>query len=140
DGKITKITFNKKYKTALITVAVSLNNAAKVMGIRVQDESVTRPLKTADYEYIPENGIVCRCERVTLKEVVDFIKENKIRDINQLKQIRVGMGACGSKTCSVQMPRVFKAAGVNWSEVTEGTNRPMCVETPMYALINEDGE
>jgi len=140
DGKITKITFNKKYKTTLITVSTSLKNAVKVMGIRVQDELFTKPLKEADYEYIPENGIVCRCERVALKEVIDFIKENNVRDICQLKQIRVGMGACGSKTCSVQMPRVFKAAGVNWSEVTEGTKRPLCVETPMYAIINEDGE
>lgn len=140
DGTITKISFNKKYKTTLITVSASLQNATKIMGIRVQDEIDIKPLKEANYSCLPENGIVCRCERVTLKEVVDFIKENKVRDINQLKQIRVGMGACGSKTCSVQMPRVFKAAGVNWSEVTEGTNRPMCVETPMYAVINEDGE
>ncbi|HRZ79978.1 MAG TPA: FAD-dependent oxidoreductase, partial [bacterium] len=109
DGTITKISFNKKYKTTLITVSASLQNATKIMGIRVQDEVDTRPLKEASYSCLPENGIVCRCERVTLKEVVDFIKENKVRDINQLKQIRVGMGACGSKTCSVQMPRVFKA-------------------------------
>lgn len=47
------------------------------MGIRVQDESVTRPLKKLLLitNISLENGIVCRCERVTLKEVVDFIKE-----------------------------------------------------------------
>ncbi|MGI6394376.1 MAG: 2Fe-2S iron-sulfur cluster-binding protein [bacterium] len=139
-GEIKKTIFNKKYKTTLLTLKVSLENATKVMGTKVQNELATMPLETARYDYLPENGIVCRCERVSLKEVVDFIKNNNIRDINQLKQIRVGMGACGSKTCSVQMPRVFKAAGVNWSEVTEGTSRPVSVETPMYALINEGGE
>jgi sarcosine oxidase, subunit alpha len=139
-GVVKKISYNKKYKTSLVTVETSLESGAKVMGIRVQGESAIKPLDQADYDYIPEDGIVCRCERVTLKEVVDFIRANNVRDINQLKQIRVGMGACGSKTCSVQMPRVFKAAGVNWSEVTEGTNRPLCVETPMFALINEEDE
>lgn len=138
DGEVVKVNFNKKYKTTLVTVKCSLKNAPLVMGTKVQDDSVIKPLDEAEFDYLPENGIVCRCERVTLKECVDFIKENNVRDINQLKQIRVGMGACGSKTCSVQMPRVFKAAGVDWSDVTEGTNRPMCVETPMFALINED--
>jgi hypothetical protein len=75
---------------------------------------------------------------VTLKQVVDFIKENDIHDANQLKQIRVGMGACGSRTCSVLLPRVFAAAGVNWYEVTQNTKRPLSMEIPMCALVNEE--
>jgi hypothetical protein len=84
--------------------------------------------------------VVNLSERVSLGEVVKFIKENNVRDVNQLKQIRVGMGACGSKTCSVQMPRVFKAAGVDWSEVSEATNRPLSVEVPLFAIVNEEKE
>ncbi len=140
EGEVSKVSFNKKYKTHLITFKVPLEFADKVAGIRVQDEKFIKPLKEANYEYMPENGIVCRCERVSLGEVVKFIKENNVRDVNQLKQIRVGMGACGSKTCSVQMPRVFKAAGVDWSEVSEATNRPMSVEVPLFAIVNEKKE
>jgi len=75
---------------------------------------------------------------VTVRELVDYIKEHNVRDVNQLKQIRVGMGACGGKNCSVLLPQVFKMAGVDWQEVTPGTKRPLSVEVPMYALINEE--
>ena len=140
-AEVVKLQQNKKYRTTLVTVRTTLKNAAIAAGIRVQDEKETRPLPEPVLDHLPENGIVCRCERVTLGEVVKFIKEHKVRDINQLKQIRVGMGACGSKTCSVQFPRVFRAAGVDFSTVAEGSIRPLSVETPMYALINEtEGE
>lgn len=139
---VSKIVYNKKYKTTLVTVRVAIENAEKTAGIRVQDEKEIMPMAEPEFDFVPENGLVCRCERVTLGEVVKFIKENKVRDINQLKQIRVGMGACGSRTCSIFFPKIFKAAGVKFTEVTGGTKRPLSVETPMSALINEccDGE
>ena len=136
-GEVIKINFSKKFKTNLVTLKVSLQNATKIAGIRIQDEDKTKPLSEAIYNYLPDNAIVCRCERVTIKQVVDFIKENDIRDANQLKQIRVGMGACGSRTCSVMLPRVFSAAGINWYEVAQNTKRPLGVEIPMYVIANE---
>ena len=136
-GEVMKINYNKKYKTNLITLKVSIQNATKIAGIRIQDEDKTKQLPKAEYNYVPDNAIVCRCERVTVKQIVDFIKENDIKDANQLKQIRVGMGACGSRTCSVMLPRVFSAAGVNWYEVTQNTKRPLSVEIPMCVLANE---
>jgi hypothetical protein len=47
------------------------------------------------------------------------------------------MGACGGNTCSTLLPRIFKKAGVDWSEVKKGTNRPLDREVPMFAIINE---
>ena len=138
DGTVIKTVYNKKYKTTLVTLSVSAANVADIAGIRYQKEEVTKPLPKPDFTYAPENSIVCRCERVTVKQIVDFIKENKVRDVNQLKQIRVGMGACGSKTCSVLMPMIFRMAGVDWKEVTPGRKRPLTVETPMYAIVNEE--
>jgi len=136
-GEVMKINYSKKYKTNLITLKVSVENATRIAGIRIQDEDKTKPLEKAVYNYIPDNAIVCRCERVTVKQVIDFIKENDIHDANQLKQIRVGMGACGSRTCSVMLPRVFSAAGINWYEVTQNTKRPLSIEIPMCVLANE---
>jgi sarcosine oxidase, subunit alpha len=136
-GEVIRINYSKKYKTHLISLKVSLENATKIAGIRIQDEEKTKPLPKATYNYVPDNAIVCRCERVTIKQVIDFIKENDIHDANQLKQIRVGMGACGSRTCSVLLPRVFSAAGINWYEVTQNTKRPLSVEIPMCVLANE---
>ena len=141
DGLVTKIRFNKKYKTSIVYVKTSLKNASKVSGIRVQDIKEVQPVENPSYTYLPDNGVVCQCELVTVKEIIDFIKEHKVRDVAQLKPLRVGMGACGGKNCSTLLPRVFKMAGVDWSEVTPNSKRPLSVEVPMYALINEsDGE
>jgi sarcosine oxidase, subunit alpha len=136
-GEVIRINYSKKYKTHLVSLKVSLENATKIAGIRIQDEEKTKPLLKAIFNYLPDNAIVCRCERVTIKQVIDFIKENDIHDANQLKQIRVGMGACGSRTCSVLLPKVFSAAGINWYEVTQNTKRPLSVEIPMCVLANE---
>lgn len=138
DGEVTKIRFLKKYKTHLISVKTTLKNGNKVAGIVVQPEEISLPLKKAKFEYLPENGIVCQCEKITVKETIDFIKEHKVRDINQMKNLRLGMGACGGRTCSVLLPRIFKMAGVDWSEVTPGSKRPLSVEVPMFAIINEN--
>ncbi|MDD5360863.1 MAG: FAD-dependent oxidoreductase [Ignavibacteria bacterium] len=137
-GEVMKIQLNKKYKTYLITFKVTLQNAAKIAGIRIQDEDKTKPLPKPEFNYIPDNSILCRCERVSVGEIIKFIKENEIKDVNQLKQIRVGMGACGSRTCSILLPRIFSAAGVNWYEVTQATKRPLSIEIPMGAIINEE--
>ena len=140
NGEIKKIRHLKKKKMHLITVITSLENGNKIAGIRVQDEKVTKPLEKADYDYVPEDAIVCQCEMVTVKEILDYIRKHKVRDVNQLKNIRVGMGACGGKTCRPLLPRIFKMAGVSWDEVIQGTDRPLNMEVPMGALINEELE
>ncbi|HQO10401.1 MAG TPA: FAD-dependent oxidoreductase [Clostridiales bacterium] len=139
-AEVLNIRYNKKYKTNLVTVKMSLSNAHKAIGIRVQDKAVTEPYHETILTHLPDNAIVCRCERVTVKEIVSFIKDFKVRDVNQLKQIRVGMGACGSKTCSVLLPRIFKQAGVDYCDVSPGTVRPLTVEVPMNSLIDEQGK
>lgn len=138
NAEILKIKFNKKYSTTLVVVKMSLKNTSFAAGIRVQDEKISKPEKEAEFEYLPDNGIVCRCEKVSVKEITDFITDFRVRDVNQLKQIRVGMGACGSKTCSVLLPRVFGKAGVDWKDVESGTIRPLSVEVPMSAIVNEN--
>ena len=67
-------------------------------------------------------------------EIVDFIKENEVRDVNQLKSIRAGMGACGSKTCAPLYAAAFRAAGVDPKTVAEARLRPLVVEMPLGTL------
>jgi NADPH-dependent 2,4-dienoyl-CoA reductase/sulfur reductase-like enzyme/Na+-translocating ferredoxin:NAD+ oxidoreductase RNF subunit RnfB len=138
NAEVTKIKLHKRYKTYLVTTKVSLKNATKVAGIRVQNDLATKSIPTHSLKFLPESGIVCQCEMITVREIVNFIKEHNVRDISQLKEIRVGMGACGGKTCSQLLPAVFKMAGVDWNEVVQGTKRPLDVEVPMYAILNED--
>jgi NADPH-dependent 2,4-dienoyl-CoA reductase/sulfur reductase-like enzyme/Fe-S-cluster-containing hydrogenase component 2/bacterioferritin-associated ferredoxin len=141
NGEVLKIRYMKKYKTHLVHVKATLLNGAAVAGIRVQPEAATAPLPLAQFDYLPDDGIVCHCELVSVKEIRDFIREHDVHDINQLKLARVGMGACGGKNCSVLLPRLFREAGVDWSKVTPGSKRPLSVEVPFYAIANEeDGE
>ena len=137
DGELVKKFYNKKYKTWVLTFRLSAAAAPRVIGVRVQPEAATRPLPAASYSYLPDDAIVCRCERVTVREIVDFIRANEVRDVNQLKTIRVGMGACGSKTCSALLTPLFRKAGVDPALVTPGSLRPLMLEAGMGELVNE---
>ena len=132
--------FNKKYRTHLITVEVPEKMALEAAGILLQEESVSAPLPQADYSYLPENAIVCRCERVSVGELVEFIRENQVTDINQLKLIRAAMGACGGKTCTELLPRLLQKAGVPKEAIRPAVERPLTVEIPMRAFANWGGE
>ncbi|HHT73571.1 MAG TPA: FAD-dependent oxidoreductase [Firmicutes bacterium] len=141
-GTVLKQRYFRKYGTHLITVEVPEEWAHLAAGIRVQPEGDVQPLSEAEFQYFPEDGIVCRCERVTVKEILDFARENPIHDLNQLKAIRVSMGACGGKTCNVLVPRILGQAGVDPSSLAPATRRPVTVEIPMWAIGNQeqDGE
>jgi Fe-S-cluster-containing hydrogenase component 2 len=140
EAAVLRKTWNRKNKTWLLGFKVSSENAGLAIGIRVQRPEATEPCGDGATSAIPDDAVVCRCEKVTVGEMVSFIRENRIRDANQLKTLRVGMGSCGSKTCSVLLPQVFRKAGVDPSEVAGLTQRPLCMETGMAALVNEGRE
>jgi len=138
EGEVLKIRYVKKFKTHLVHVKTSVKNGAFVAGIQVRPGNVSRAIQPAQFEYLPDDGIVCHCELVTVKEIRDFIREHDIRDVNQLKLARVGMGACGGKNCSMLLPRLFKEAGIDWQTVAPGSKRPLSIEVPMFAIANEE--
>lgn len=140
DAELLGKTWNRKHRTWLLRFKVSTGNAARAIGVRVQQPEATEPSPDSGWSAIPDDAIVCRCERVTVGQMVAFIKENRITDANQLKTLRVGMGACGSRTCSVLLPQVFRKAGVDPATVTGLSLRPLAVETPMAILVNEGRE
>ncbi|MFA6617986.1 MAG: FAD-dependent oxidoreductase [Candidatus Neomarinimicrobiota bacterium] len=138
DGEVLKIRFDKKTRTTLLSLRCSLKNAKIIAGIRIQDKQIIKAEKDASINYFPDNAIVCSCEMLTVKEVKDYILEHKVRDINQLKNIRVGMGACGGNNCSLLLPRIFKSMDIDFKDVYLPRPRPSSVEIPLQALINEE--
>jgi NAD(P)H-nitrite reductase large subunit len=85
-------------------------------------------------EPLSDDAIVCRCERVTAGEIRALIQAGT-RDINAVKAItRAGMGACGGKTCTSLIRRLFREAGIPPEAVTDPTRRPLFVETPLGAF------
>ncbi|MGC8867964.1 MAG: hypothetical protein ACP5PA_07155, partial [Elusimicrobiales bacterium] len=58
-----------------------------------------------------------------------------VKDLNQLKNLtRVGMGACGGKTCSQFLLNIMRSEGVSHQDVTSLTQRPFFVEVSIASL------
>lgn len=127
----------EKFSTWFLTFRTSPLKAPLVAGVRTRRYGAEDGGPCADPPVVDLEAIVCRCERVTLGEIVNFIKDNDVRDINQLKSLRVGMGACGGKTCSQLLRTAFRMAGVDPESVEPGTNRPLSMEVPMGQIVNE---
>jgi NAD(P)H-nitrite reductase large subunit len=83
-------------------------------------------------ERLTDDVIICRCERVTAGEIRKFIRIEGFTDMNALKfPTRAMMGACGAKTCTNLIKRVFKEEGIPESKVVENVHRPLFMEVPL---------
>ncbi len=120
-------------RALLVRVKAPHEIAKRIAGIRVQDPWVTEPVEHV-VEHIPGDEIICRCERVTAGDIRELIRAG-VRDMNHLKAVtRAGMGACGGKTCTNLIKRLFREEGVSLAEVRESTQRPLFMEVPLGAF------
>jgi sarcosine oxidase subunit alpha len=85
-------------------------------------------------ERTADDAIICRCERATAEEIRALIRSG-MRDMNHIKAVtRAGMGACGGKTCTTLIKRLFREEGIPLEQTTENTQRPLFVEVPLGAF------
>jgi NADPH-dependent 2,4-dienoyl-CoA reductase/sulfur reductase-like enzyme/ferredoxin len=127
-------------QTLLVKIKAPLKIAKLIAGIRVNDPGNHEPMPISS-ERLEDDMIVCRCERVTVAEITALIKSG-VRDMNQLKAIkRTGMGACGGKTCSGLIKKIFRQEGIKEAQVTGFTDRPVFIEVPLgaFAGLSESG-
>lgn len=118
-------------KTKLVKVKVPREIAEKVSGIKIVE---TPTFDEEPVEAIPDDAIVCRCERVTAGEIRKLIREG-VRDMNEIKALtRAGMGACQGKTCTNLIKRLFKEEGVKEGEFIEWEKRPLFMEVTLGTL------
>jgi NADPH-dependent 2,4-dienoyl-CoA reductase/sulfur reductase-like enzyme/Fe-S-cluster-containing hydrogenase component 2/bacterioferritin-associated ferredoxin len=118
-------------KTALVQLKMYKDNAKSAVGIKLQLPSTSQPNELYLSEELPDDAILCRCERVTAGEIRGWIKKG-IVDMNQLKAItRAGMGACGAKTCRDLVHRLFREEGIPIDKVTDRIDRPLFIEVPL---------
>ncbi len=127
-------------KRTLVSLEVPFKEANLVAGIQIKKPTVKKPIskvkKTEDDEII-----VCRCERVTKKEIKDYILKTGTRDINAIKAaLRVGMGPCGGKTCTELVMRIFRELGIDLKEVKPPIERPFNQEVLLKAFLDEEEE
>jgi len=69
-------------------------------------------------ESINDNVIICRCEEITKKEILEAIK-NGARTVTMVKKMtRAGMGLCKGRTCSKLIQRIiFEETGIPQEEI-----------------------
>jgi len=141
DYPVERVVTNKKRfpGTLLVQVKMEKGVAKEAIGIKFQ-KSFIEALDEPETSALPDDAVICRCERVTAGEIRSAIRQG-VRDINQLKGLnRTGMGACGSKTCRTMVLAIFRDEGVDLKEVTERIDRPLFVEVPFGALAGVQGE
>ncbi len=129
--KVTNVrAIERNDRTVLVKVKASKSYAKQIAGIRVQAPSVCKPLPE-QLERLTDDTIVCRCERVTAGEIRALIRQG-CRDMNEVKAVtRAGMGACGGKTCTALIKRIFREEGIPIEEVAEQVKRPLFIEVPL---------
>jgi bacterioferritin-associated ferredoxin len=126
-------------RTVEVKVRAPKAIAKAIAGLRVQPPEVSTPLgryvqRTADDE------IVCRCERVTAGEIRALIRTG-CRDISEVKAVtRAGMGACGAKTCTALVHRLFREEGIPDAEVVDQPKRPLFVEVALGTFAGFEEE
>jgi bacterioferritin-associated ferredoxin len=128
-------------RALLVRVKAPREIAKLIAGIRVQEPWVGEPLGQFATR-MADDEIVCRCERVTAGEIRALIRDG-IRDMNHIKGVtRAGMGACGGKTCTELIKRIFRGESVPLEQIAESTRRPLFVEVPLgaFAGLVTDGE
>jgi NADPH-dependent 2,4-dienoyl-CoA reductase/sulfur reductase-like enzyme/ferredoxin len=120
-------------RALLVRVRAPREIAKYIAGIRVQQPWATAPLERI-VERTAEDEIVCRCERVTAGEIRALIRAG-VRDMNHIKGVtRAGMGACGGKTCTNLILRLFREEGFLPAQVAQNVQRPVFVEVPLGAF------
>ena len=133
--EVTRARFLKEYpKTQLVSVKLPSEIAKIAVGIRLVKSLYTEPMDIYQQSYTDDDIIVCRCERVSVGEIRKWIRYG-VRDFNELKALtKAGMGACGGKTCTSLITRIFREEGIKSENIVPGTKRPLFVEVPMGAF------
>jgi sarcosine oxidase, subunit alpha len=116
-------------RTMIVQVRAPRDTARRIAGIQVQEPDVSASMEQYT-DRLTDDMIICRCERVTLREIKDVIQAGS-RDVNEVKGLtRTGMGACGGKTCQPLVMRAFRELGIPPEEITPNVARPLFVEVP----------
>jgi len=138
EGEVVDIVDRKwQDKTLMIKVLASANAADRAIGIKYQRdaEDIRVPVRPEAVPGDHGENIVCRCEKVTDREIRAMVREG-FTDMNSLKAIRCMMGSCGGKTCTPLIKRIFAEEGVPSDKITDPVRRPLEAEVPLGVFAN----
>ncbi len=135
EGKILELRLTgRQDHRRLVVLEVPWEHRRLVAGFRIQEPEGGRPAPD-DPGDEPDDPIVCRCERVRESTILRAIRAG-ITDMNELKAVtRAGMGACGGKTCTSAILRLYRREGVALDQVVRPTLRPLLAEVPLRRFV-----
>ena len=123
--------------TSLIKLIAPVEIAERIAGIQLGKMAVSKNENKNKNTEKPET-IICRCERVSEKEIRDLIRSG-VHDLNLLKAItRAGMGACGGKTCESLILQIMREEGVSQEEIVPLSKRPLAMEITLSTFMETD--
>jgi len=125
-------------RTIVVKAQAPKEYAKRIAGILIQEKQVAAPMDHY-VQRITDDTIVCRCERVSAGEIRALIRQG-YRDVNEIKTVsRACMGACGAKTCTPLIHRLFRDEGIPDAEVVDQIKRPLFMEVPLgvFAGVEE---
>ena len=138
--EVEKVKILKKYsKTQLVTVKLPKEVALEAVSFKIPRTYELKEIEQYQ-DIIPDEAIICRCERITAGEIRALIRMG-ITDANELKaKSKVGMGACGAKTCSKLIEKLFREEGISYDEITPFVQRPLFIEVPLKYFTGSQEE
>jgi len=88
-----------------------------------------------------EDVVICRCEEVSLEEILEAINEGATT-VNEVKRrTRAGMGLCQGKTCSRLVTQILaRQTSQPVSEILPSTFRPPVRPIALGILSSAEGE
>ncbi len=120
----------------LLLIEAPAADKLDVAGFRIRNPEHGEPVSLEETD--ADDPMICRCERVRKSEIIEQIRAG-VRDMNQLKAVaRSGMGGCGGKTCTDHILRLFREEGVDLSEVTLPTIRPLVAEVHLGDFVKDE--
>jgi len=130
--EVIRARFLKEFpKTQLVSVKLPAGIAKVAVGIKLIKSFYNEPMDFYQLSHTEDDIIVCRCERVSVGEIRKWIRYG-VHDFNELKALtKAGMGACGGKTCTSLINRIFREEGIEHEKIIPGTKRPLFIEVPM---------
>ena len=85
--------------------------------------------------------IVCRCEQVTVGDILEAVGRNSIQTVNQVKKLtRAGMGQCQGRTCAPLVELLLEREGVAPRGTEPYKARPPIRPLPLNALADQADE
>ncbi len=125
-------------KRLLVSIEVPSEQAIEVAAL-LELEAEEGEMGGDIADSISDDTIICRCERITAGEIRGEIRAG-VLDMNILKAtVRSGMGACGGKTCTELILRLYREEGIDLDDVTLPTERPFVAEVPLSAFAGIKG-